>query len=310
MTNIKIEVPLLKAALLTTAEYLRQLANVIVEESVDNPAVVSVGKVEVPTTTKPEVPTTTRPEVPTTTKPEVPTTTKPEDADPPTLDTQAELDSMGQPHDSRIHANTKTKVQKAGKFGIGGIWKVTKGTDLARVEEVRAHWISKGYGPHLVEVAKATGGTTAPQAPPAAVAPQAPQAPTRRKLTGQERMLDSAGLTYQSYKDVNPPWTDQQMIDADILSAEEYGDEIAAPVEAPVEAPPVMDFTHLVVSVIGPNLEAGHITQADVDAIVSEVTGGTVATATLIPQHRAEVHIPAIVERVNQLVAANIAAKD
>lgn len=240
------------------------------------------------------------------------------------------LDCLGLPHDSRINTDSKATIDKGGKHGPGGSWKVIKGTSDTRREEIRDHWLQLGYGKHLVAgatsfpvvyealpaapAATAAAPTTAPAAPtaPAATAaiaaPAAPTAPTRRKLTPQERMLPAAeGVSYQAFKDVVPPWSDQQLIDAGKMSAEEYTEEPAV-TEATAPTPNPEGFTTLIVEYVTPNLEEGKITQPQIDAIVSEVTGGVAASVSLISQANAYEHLPAIAARITETVAANAEA--
>ena len=219
--------------------------------------------------------------------------------DAPAIDPKTPLDSMGQPHDSRIHAKSKTKCDKAGKFGPGGIWKVSRGTDPARVEEVRAQWIANGYGPHLVETETAT--PAAPAAHATTAAPAAPVAePKRRLLTPEERLTDAAnGVSYQAFKDVVPPWTDQALIDAGKMLAEADSWVEDTDDSDTLELTGANAFTTLVVSVCNPALENGLITQEGVDGIVTEVTGGVATAVSLIPATHMEEHIPEIVKRIN-----------
>ena len=229
-----------------------------------------------------------------------------------------ELDSLGLPHDSRINTSSKVAIDKGGKHGPAGSWKVTKGTSDEYREKCRDQWLAKGYGKQLVENATSfpftylTSETAAavpgPTAAPAAPTPAAPTAPTRRKLTPQERMLPAAeGVTYQAFKEVVPPWSDQQLIDAGKMSAEEYTEEPAV-TEAMAPTPDPEGFTTLIVEYVTPNLEEGKITQPQIDAIVSEVTGGMAASVSLISQANAYEHLPAIAARITETVAANAEA--
>jgi len=75
------------------------------------------------------------------------TPTNPAPTLPDTRTTQAEVDSANQPWDARIHASTRTKVQKT------GVWKLKRGIDpklVAQVEEEHRNRIPGVQGGGLV----------------------------------------------------------------------------------------------------------------------------------------------------------------
>ena len=108
----------------------------------------------------------------------------------------AGVDSAGFPWDTRIHASTKTRVQKTNE------WKLKRGVDAALVEQVRTEQRAQGYGHHTATAVleNQAPATTEQTAPAATTTPAGPTATDTVTFPRFIELVTNAGYTPASLK--------------------------------------------------------------------------------------------------------------